>query len=40
VRNAVKAGHKIVVGEKTIITPAARDAGEAAKVFTWQSYPI
>ncbi len=39
VRSAVKAGLKILVGEKTIITPAARDAGETAKVFTWESYP-
>jgi hypothetical protein len=39
VRTAVKTGQKILVGEKSIITPAARDAGEAAKVFTWQSYP-
>jgi hypothetical protein len=39
VRNAVKLGQKIVVGEKTIITPAARDAGDAAKVFTWQTWP-
>jgi hypothetical protein len=37
VRNAVKRGEKILVGEKTIITPAARDTGEAAKVFTWQT---
>jgi len=40
VRSAVKAGQKILVGEKTIITPAARDAGEAAKIFMWQSYPL
>ena len=39
VRNAVKAGKKILVGERSIITPAARDAGEVAKVFVWQSYP-
>jgi acetaldehyde dehydrogenase (acetylating) len=39
VRSAVKRGEKILVGEKTIITPAARDAGEAAKVFTWQTWP-
>jgi acetaldehyde dehydrogenase (acetylating) len=39
VRSAVKMGQKIVVGERTIITPAARDAGEAAKIFVWQSYP-
>jgi acetaldehyde dehydrogenase (acetylating) len=38
VRKAVKAGEKIVVGEKTIITPAARDAGEAAKIFVWEGY--
>jgi acetaldehyde dehydrogenase (acetylating) len=38
VRLAVKAGQKILVGEKTIITPAARDAAEAAKVFVWESY--
>jgi hypothetical protein len=34
----VKAGEKIVVGEKTIITPAARDAGETAKIFVWEGY--
>jgi acetaldehyde dehydrogenase (acetylating) len=39
VRNAVKAGQKLLVGERTIITPAARDAGEAAKVFIWQTWP-
>jgi hypothetical protein len=38
VRSAVKNGQKIVVGEKTIITPSARDAGEAAKVFVWETY--
>jgi acetaldehyde dehydrogenase (acetylating) len=38
VRTAVRKGEKILVGDKTIITPAARDAGDAAKVFTWQSY--
>jgi acetaldehyde dehydrogenase (acetylating) len=38
VRSAVKAGTTILIGEKTIVTPAARDAGEAAKVFRWQSY--
>lgn len=38
VRIAVKAGQKILVGEKTIITPAARDAGEAHKIFIWEGY--
>jgi hypothetical protein len=39
VRQALRRGEKLLVGEKTIITPAARDAGEAGKVFIWQSYP-
>jgi acetaldehyde dehydrogenase (acetylating) len=38
VRTAVKQGQRIVVNEKTIITPSARDAGDAAKVFLWESY--
>ena len=38
VRNAVKAGQKIFVNDKTIITPAARDLGEAEKVFLWEGY--
>ena len=38
VRAAVKAGAKILVGEKTIITPAARDAGETARIFVWEGY--
>lgn len=36
VRSAVKEGKKIVVNDKTIITPAGRDAGESAKVFVWE----
>jgi acetaldehyde dehydrogenase (acetylating) len=39
VRQAVRLGRKILVGERTIITPAARDAGEAAHVFTWLAWP-
>jgi acetaldehyde dehydrogenase (acetylating) len=38
VRTAVKNGQKILVGERTIITPAARDAGEASRVFVWEIY--
>jgi len=34
VRQAVKAGRKIVIGERTIVTPAARDLGEQQRVFT------
>jgi acetaldehyde dehydrogenase (acetylating) len=33
VRQAVEAGHKIVIGDRTIVTPAARDLGEQHKVF-------
>jgi acetaldehyde dehydrogenase (acetylating) len=33
VRQAIKAGTKIVLGEKTIVTPAARDLGDEKKVF-------
>ncbi|HXG56077.1 MAG TPA: aldehyde dehydrogenase family protein [Vicinamibacterales bacterium] len=33
VRQAVRHGRKIVVGERTIVTPSARDLGEQHKVF-------
>jgi hypothetical protein len=33
VRLAIRAGRKLVIGERTIVTPAARDLGEAEKVF-------
>jgi len=33
VRAALKAGRKVVIDEKTIVTPSARDLGEAQKVF-------
>ena len=36
VRMANREGRTILVNERTIITPAARDAGEAAKVFVWE----
>ena len=39
VRVALLAGRKLVVGEKTIITPAARDLGESTKVFVQASWP-
>jgi acetaldehyde dehydrogenase (acetylating) len=39
VRLAVKAGRKLVVGEKTIITPSARELGESTKVFVQASWP-
>jgi acetaldehyde dehydrogenase (acetylating) len=39
VRAAMRAGRKLVVGEKTIITPAARDLGETQKVFIQAGWP-
>jgi hypothetical protein len=36
VRAAAKAGQRIVLGPKTIVTPAARDAGEALRLFDMQ----
>ena len=38
VRAAIKMGRKIVIGERTIVTPAARDAGEAAKIFVHEGW--
>jgi len=39
VRLAVRAGQKLVIGDKTIVTPAARDLGEANKVFVQAGWP-
>jgi len=39
VRLALKEGRKLLIGERTIVTPAARDAGESAKVFVYASWP-
>jgi acetaldehyde dehydrogenase (acetylating) len=39
VRQALKAGRKIVIGEKTILTPSARDLGEAQQVFVQAGWP-
>jgi acetaldehyde dehydrogenase (acetylating) len=39
VRAAVKAGRKLRIDEKTIITPSARDLGEAQKVFVYEVWP-
>jgi acetaldehyde dehydrogenase (acetylating) len=38
VRAARREGRTILVSERTIITPAARDAGEAARVFIWEGW--
>src|SRR6185503_5915204 len=37
VRAAAKAGRRIVIGPKTIVTPAARDAGDALHIFDIQA---
>jgi acetaldehyde dehydrogenase (acetylating) len=39
VRAALRTGRKLLVGERTIITPAARDLGESAKVFEHAGWP-
>jgi acetaldehyde dehydrogenase (acetylating) len=39
VREAIKAGHKLLVGERTIITPAARDLGESHQIFVQAGWP-
>jgi len=35
---ALKAGTRIVIGEKTIVTPSARDLGEAQRIFDYASW--
>ncbi len=39
VRVAMRGGQKLVVGEKTILTPSARDLGESQKVFVQPGWP-
>jgi acetaldehyde dehydrogenase (acetylating) len=39
VRAALKAGKTVLIGEKTIITPSARDLGEEKKVFVHAGWP-
>jgi acetaldehyde dehydrogenase (acetylating) len=39
VRQAMRANRKIVIGERTIVTPAARDLAEANRVFTIATWP-
>jgi len=39
VRLAIKEGRRLLIGERTIVTPSARDAGEAAKVFVQAGWP-
>jgi acetaldehyde dehydrogenase (acetylating) len=39
VRRAIAGGRKLVIGEKTIITPSARDLGESQRVFVQAGWP-
>ena len=39
VRDAVRAGRKLLIGEKTIVTPAARELGDEKKVFVQAAWP-
>jgi hypothetical protein len=39
VRTAVRAGRTLLISEKTIITPAARDLGDSLKVFVQAGWP-
>lgn len=39
VRTALRAGRKLLVGERTIVTPSARELGEAQKVFVQAGWP-
>jgi hypothetical protein len=39
VRQAIRQGRKIVIGERTIVTPAARDIGEQHRVFVQAQWP-
>ena len=39
VRTAIRSGRKLLVGERTIVTPSARDLGESEQVFVQTSGP-
>jgi acetaldehyde dehydrogenase (acetylating) len=39
VKVAIRAGSKLTIDDRTIVTPAARDLGEAAKVFVHAGWP-
>ncbi len=39
VRAAMKSGRTLVIGDRTIVTPSARDLGEAHKVFVQAGWP-
>ena len=39
VRTALKAGRKVLIDDRTIVTPSARDLGEAQKIFVEAGWP-
>ena len=39
VRDAIRSGRKVLISEKTILTPSARDLGESRKVFVHADWP-
>jgi acetaldehyde dehydrogenase (acetylating) len=39
VREALKSGKRLLVGERTIVTPSARELGEAHRVFVEDGWP-
>jgi acetaldehyde dehydrogenase (acetylating) len=39
VRQAIRGGRKILVGDKTLVTPSARDLGESLQVFLQAGWP-
>ena len=39
VRLAIREGRKLLIGERTIVTPSARDTGDAAKAFVYAGWP-
>jgi hypothetical protein len=39
VRQAIRQGRKIVIGERSIVTPAARDLAEEHRVFIQAAWP-
>jgi hypothetical protein len=39
VKQAIRIGRKIVIGERTIVTPAARDLAQAHRIFVSAAWP-
>ncbi|HET9372681.1 MAG TPA: hypothetical protein VFO19_20600, partial [Vicinamibacterales bacterium] len=39
VKQAIRQGRKIVIGDRTIVTPSARDLADAQRVFVQSGWP-